>query len=113
MYIIDAGVPYDHTINGHKKCMFCGESPQKFPNEPSRREYQEVSGFCACCWEVNLLEPDAIGEDIEHAKKVLNFYGRKFCMQETVPHAWQCLKCEKYVQGEQLRKPHICETKRV
>jgi hypothetical protein len=107
--VLETGIPYNHKIKGHKKCFKCGESPKKFPNEASRREYQEITGICACCWEIFILETDAIEDDIEHAKKVLNFYGRKFYMQKTLPHSWQCIKCEKYVEGEQLLKPHICE----
>ncbi|RIA87258.1 hypothetical protein C1645_772950 [Glomus cerebriforme] len=106
--IVDAGFPYDHTIDGFKKCMCCGESPQKFPNEPSRREYQEMTGICPCCWEIQMLPPDEGEEEIEHAKKVLRFYDREFCFQNEPPHAWKCLKCKKFVQGEQLKRPHIC-----
>src|SRR5947207_2964663 len=97
MDTFDMSVPYNHTIGGHKKCYSCGESPQKFPNELSRREYQEITGTCACCWELNFLEPDdASEEDIRHAEKVLLFYDRKFIMQKKLPHTWQCLKCEQY-----------------
>ncbi|CAG8750175.1 19212_t:CDS:1, partial [Racocetra persica] len=103
----DESVPYDHTIGGFKKCVYCGESPQKFPNELSRREYQEISGICACCWEIMTLPPD---EGTQHAKEVLRFYDREFFLKNDPPHAWKCLKCGEYVQGEKLRKPHICAT---
>ena len=111
--IVDAGLPYDHTINGFKKCIFCGESPQKFPNKPSRREYQEITGICPCCWEISMVNPDESEEGIEHAKKVLLFYGREFCLQNQPPNAWKCLGCEKFVQGEQLKRPHECTTEGV
>ncbi|CAG8456153.1 87_t:CDS:2 [Dentiscutata erythropus] len=99
------GVPYNHAINGFKKCVLCKESPQKFPNELSRREYQEISGICACCWEITTLPPD---EGVEHAKNVLLFYGREFIFRNEWPHSWKCLTCNKLVQGEQTKKPHIC-----
>ncbi|CAB4442872.1 unnamed protein product [Rhizophagus irregularis] len=109
--IIDKVVPYDNTnITGYKECMSCKESPKIFPNEPSRREYQEMTGICPCCWEISLLGPDDGEEEIEHAKKVLLFYGRKFILQDQPPHSWQCLKCKKIVQGEEVKRPHICAT---
>ncbi|CAB4492867.1 unnamed protein product [Rhizophagus irregularis] len=108
--IIDKVVPYDTNITGYKKCMSCKESPKIFPNEPSRREYQEMTGICPCCWEISLLGPDDGEEEIEHAKKVLLFYGRKFILQDQPPHSWQCLKCKKIVQGEEVKRPHICAT---
>ncbi|CAG8607150.1 11523_t:CDS:1 [Funneliformis caledonium] len=96
-----------------RNCICCGESYKKFPNERSRREFQELSGICACCWEITMLEPDADEEKIEHAKKVLLFYNRKFIMSSELPHSWQCLKCEQNVQGEQIQSPHKCEVKRI
>ncbi|CAG8797808.1 22981_t:CDS:1, partial [Dentiscutata erythropus] len=109
--ISDNGLPYDHTINGFNKCVLCGESPQKFPNEPSRREYQEISGICPCCWEMTTLPCDEVEEEIEHARKVLLFYGREFIFRNKWPYSWKCLTCKKLVQGEQTKKPHICATK--
>ncbi|GBB94918.1 hypothetical protein RclHR1_02440012 [Rhizophagus clarus] len=108
--IVDGGIPYNHTVGGFKKCYNCNESFQKFPNEPSRREYQELTGFCPCCWEILFLDPDDKEIVIEHAKKVFLFYGRKFLLQKEQPHAWQCLKCKKIVQGGQLKRPHTCAT---
>ncbi|CAG8683850.1 37889_t:CDS:1, partial [Gigaspora margarita] len=107
---IPANIPYNNTIDGFKKCVYCGESPQKFPNELCRREYQEISGICACCWEIMMLNPDEGEEEVKHAKKVLRFYDREFFLQNEPPNTWKCLKCGEYVQGEQLRRPHVCTT---
>ncbi|CAG8622594.1 15002_t:CDS:2 [Acaulospora colombiana] len=106
--VLDEGLP--PLGYGHTKCFTCKESPRRFPNEASRREYTEVSGICPACLEIGLLESCAPEYDIEHARKVLLFYNRKLYIQEYPPHSWECLKCNKYVQGEKTRMPHYCLT---